>query len=56
MLHTRIAQAAAVTALSALTVLGVNATAGQPDGPGLLVAAAPAAAQTGASTDSMGWS
>ncbi|MFI1068311.1 hypothetical protein ACH4TC_41425 [Streptomyces spororaveus] len=55
MLRTRIAQAAAVTALSALTALGVNA-AGQADGPGRLVAAAPTAEQAGTSADSMGWS
>ncbi|WP_158821143.1 MULTISPECIES: hypothetical protein [unclassified Streptomyces] len=52
MLRTRIAQAAAVTALVALTALGVDAAAGQADGTGRLVAAA----QAGASTDSMGWS
>ncbi|MER6444108.1 hypothetical protein [Streptomyces venezuelae] len=57
MLRTRIALAAAVATLSALTVLGVNAAAAdQTDGPGRLVAAAPAAGQAGASTDSMGWS
>ncbi|MDK9500562.1 hypothetical protein QEZ40_006387 [Streptomyces katrae] len=47
MLRTRIAQAAAVTSLSALSVLGVDAAAGQTDGPGVVAAAA--------STDSMGW-
>ncbi|MFI8266759.1 hypothetical protein [Streptomyces sp. NPDC085665] len=52
MLRTRMAQAAAVTALAALTVLGVNAVVGQLNGPGRLVAAA----QAGASTDSLGWS
>ncbi|MFE5519512.1 hypothetical protein ACFQ9Q_17570 [Streptomyces virginiae] len=56
MLRTRTAQAAAVMALAALTALGVDAAAGQADGTGRLVAAAPAAAQAGASTDSMGWS
>ncbi|MFI8266762.1 hypothetical protein [Streptomyces sp. NPDC085665] len=55
MLRTRIAQAAAVTALAALTALGVDAAADQADASGRLVAA-PAAAQAGASTDSMGWS
>ncbi|MER8234975.1 hypothetical protein [Streptomyces sp. NPDC094049] len=56
MLRTRIAQAVAVTALAALTALGVDAATGQADGPGRLVAAAPAAAQAAAVTDSMGWS